>query len=346
MNRIFTSAGDSVTETLSARLKLVIRYLGYWCALLLLLISCAPVFETTTPAPAFQGPLTPRPTGTPDVLIISFSGRCPCFNVPNDNVDYLKARGTTQEVASVFEARGLKVMSVGASGHLTRHLPLAVHNEQLGVGVALAPPQDGFLQMEALLTKTYQTWMYGRSNPTRIVLLGHSHGVVWTHALSRAHPEIPISVMIDLDGSCAFWEFDHRRIIQVYVRSLGQNPWPFDLASSCSSVQVGHFRYDVKDVVYPNVLLDLEVQTRPVAHHPDGSTEFNIPYDQLSNIRPDGSHTGIQTWHFDSETHTSVTLPNQPALTAVRASLAEWLDASSEASVGADTEPQSALSNH
>lgn len=303
--------------------------------MLALLVSCAPVFTNTFPASPFQGVLAPRPVGSPDVLIISFSGRCPCFDVPNDNVDYLTSRGTTREVASVFEARGMKVLIVGSSGHLTQHLPLAVHGEQLGAGVTVAPPQVGFLQMEARLVAAYQAWIYGRSNPTLIVLVGHSHGVVWTHALSRVHPEIPISVMIDLDGVCDLWEFDHRSIIGAYVRMLGRNPWPFDLANPCNSVQVGHIRYDLKDIVYPNVLLNLEVQTQPLALLADGSRQINFPFDQLANIRPDGSRNGIKTLRFGGETHTSITLPHRPALTALQAALAAWLATTDEAPVRA-----------
>ena len=277
---------------------------GLACCFVLLLTGCAPALLTTSPSAAFQGTLTPRPAGSPDILLISFSGRCPCFNVPGDNVDYLTARGTSGDIAALFEARGQRVLIVGASGHLSAHMPLAVHNEQLGVGVTVAPPQEGFLQMEARLVAANREWIVGRSNPTRIVLLGHSHGVVWTHALARAHPEIPISVLIDLDGVCDFWEYDHRKLIQDYVRQLGHNPWDFDLANSCSSVRVGPLRYDLKDVVYPNVMLNLEIQTQALVTVPGGS-EFNFPFDRLANIRPDGSRIPVSRPAVSAAKHTA-----------------------------------------
>ncbi|ULH14268.1 hypothetical protein MF271_01735 (plasmid) [Deinococcus sp. KNUC1210] len=303
------------------------RWRGLACWFMLLTTGCAPAFLTVSPSVAFQGALTPRPEGSPDILMVTFSGRCPCFNVPGDNVDYLTARGTSDDLAAPFRARGLSVLIVGASGHLTAHVPLAVHNEQLGSGVTVAPPQEGFVQMEARLVAAQRDWIVGRSNPTRIVLVGHSHGVVWTHALARAHPDIPISALIDLDGICDLWELDNRRLIQDYVKQAGQNPWPFDLSNSCASVRVGHVRYDLKDVVYPNVALNVEIQTQPLVVLPGGGTDLNFPFDRLANIRPDGSHAGIQTRRFSSETHTSVTLPGLPALMAVKSMLSPWLDA-------------------
>ena len=292
----------------------------------ILLAGCAPSLQTNVVQAPFSGELTPRPAGSPDVLILAMSGRCPCLSGPTNNVDYLTPRGTLRAVAAAFETLGLSVQTAGASAHLTSHLPTTAIQSQLGKGVLTAPTQDGFLQLEDRLRAAYTDWVYGRSNPTRIVLLAHSHGVVWTHALARAHPEIPISVMIDLDGICDLWELDNRLLIQAYVRSLGHNPWPFDLSNSCGAVRVGHVRYDLKDVVYPNVALDLEVQSQRLVSVA-GGFKANFPFDALANVRSDGSHVGIETFR-SGDTHSNVSVPGSEALIWVEARLsriaADW----------------------
>ena len=289
---------------------------------ILSLSACAPATTTGVTEPALVGEPTPRPAGSPDVLLISISGRCPMnCQAPADNIDYLTPRGTVQAVASTLQAQGLSVQTYAAAGNLTEHTPRTVIQGQVGVGKTVAARQDGFLQAEEHLRAAYADWMRGRSNPTRIVLLAHSHGVVWSHALARAHPEAQIAAMIDLDGVCDFWETDNRRAIQSYVRQLGHNPWSFDLSDSCSSVRVGHIRYDLKDVVFANVQNDLEVQSSRLLSRADGSFVANLPFDALGNIRSDGTRTGIQTFRSSGETHSSVSRPDSRAMAWVRAQL-------------------------
>ncbi len=271
--------------------------------------------------PAYSGDLTPRPQGSPDVLILAVSGRCPCLNGPINNVEYLGQRGTVRALTAAFEALGLSVAHIGASAHLTSHFPPSAYESQLGEGVTVAPPQDGFIQLEDHLKAAYSNLIYGRSNPTRIVLVAHSHGVVWTHALARAHPDIPISLIIDLDGVCDLWEQDNRTLIQNYVRALGHNPWPFDLSNACGSLRVGNLRYDLKDLVYPNVAQNLEVQSQRLVSL-RGGLHANFPYDALDNVRPDGSRLGIQTFHSPDDTHTTVSLPTSSAMAWVKSSIA------------------------
>ena len=308
-------------------LPVALRPFRPFLLLVLLLAGCAPGLTTrttdqTSAAPGLGVPLTLRPAGSPDVLILAMSGRCPCLSAPGDNVEYLTRRGTVKAVTASFEAAGLSVQSFAAAAHLTRHQPVTAYQSQLGEGVKSAPPQDGFLQLEERLRAADAEWVRGRSNPTRIVLLAHSHGVVWTHALARAHPEIPISLMIDLDGVCDLWEQDNRSLIQGYVRSLGHNPWPFDLANACGAVRVGHVRYDLKDVVYPNVALNLEVQSQRLVSVAGGGLSANFPFDALSNVRPDGSRGGIQTFR-SGDTHSAVSLPSGKSLAWVKGKVAE-----------------------
>jgi len=306
------------------RLSVPLRLLTLAVCSLLALTACAPAQQTGAAQSGYSGDLTPRPEGSPDVLLLAFSGRCPpgC-HAPDDNIDYLTPRGTVQAVAAVLEARGLSVQTDAAASHLSVHTPGSVSQAQAGAGHTVAASQQGFVQLEDRLTQAEQQWVRGRSNPTRIVLLAHSHGVVWSHALARAHPEVQIAAMIDLDGVCDFWETDHRQDIQAYLRTRGRNPWGFDLADSCGSVRVGHIRYDVKDVVFPNVVSDLEVQSARLLGRPDGSFMANFPFDSLQNVRLDGSRSGIQTFRSASDTHSSVSWPKSRAMAWVLARLTE-----------------------
>lgn len=292
-------------------------------ATVLTLSGCAPTSTALVAQPAYSGELTLRPEGSPDVLLLAVSGRCPLnCKAPDDNVDYLTPRGTLQAVQDSLEAQGLSVVSYAVASHLSQHAVHSVVQAQIGAGKTVPASQAGFLQLEDHLNAAYISWIHGRSNPTRIVLLAHSHGVVWTHALTRAHPEVPISAMIDLDGVCDFWRMDNRRFIQDHIATVGHNPWGFNLANSCGSVRVGNLRYDIKDVVYPNVQADLEVQS---VHLLGGSENVvaNAPYDSLQNIRTDGSRQGIQTYHSENETHSAVSNPNGKALAWVKARLTE-----------------------
>jgi hypothetical protein len=296
---------------------------------LLTFSSCAPGLTSVAAPATYSGELTPRPDGSPDVLLLVVSGRCPpgC-RAPDDNVDYLTPRGTVQAVLDTLTAQGLSAESYAVAGHLGRHTVRSTAQRQIGVGRTVALEQDGFLQLEDRLNVAYASWIRGRSNPTRIVLLAHSHGVVWTHALTRAQPEVPIAAMIDLDGVCDFWELDNRRFVQAHLARVGHNPWTFNLADSCGSVRVGNVRYDLKDVVYPNVQADLEVQSVHLfggggPRGSGGNAVANAPYDGLQNIRTDGTRQGIQTYRSANETHSAVSFPDSGALIWVRARLAE-----------------------
>jgi hypothetical protein len=306
----------------------VARRLSLYLAVLSL-VGCAPGISTLRPGAGSQAVnassplLTPRPEGSPDVLVLAVSGRCPTgCQSPADNVDYLTPRGTVQAVAATLEAQGLKVQSYAVSSNITRHRVQKVFQTQIGTGKTVPLDQDGFIQLEEKLIAAHRDWIAGRSNPTRIVLLAHSHGVVWTHALARAHPEVPIATMIDLDGVCDFWEMDNRRSIQAYVKSVGQSPWSFNLADSCGSVRVGHVRYDLKDVVYPNVATNLEVQSQRLLSRPDGTFLANLPFDGLKNIRSDGGQGGLSMFRSVGETHSWVSAAGSRAVNWVKAQLA------------------------
>ncbi|WP_424949673.1 hypothetical protein [Deinococcus sp.] len=298
----------------------------------LTLASCAPATQSAAGQSSFNqsssdqssdsGDLTPRPAGSPDVLLLAVSGRCPvACQAPGDNIDYLTPRGTVQAVADTLSARGLTVESYAVAANLSEHTPRTIMQAQVGAGKTVPAQQQGFLQLEARLNAAYNGWIHGRSNPTRIVLLAHSHGVVWTHALARAHPEVPIAAMIDLDGVCDLWETDNRAAVRTYIGQLGHSPWAFDLADSCGSVRVGHIRYDLKDVVFPNVQWGLEVQSARLLSSSNGNVMANLPFDSLENVRLDGTRQGLQTYRSAGETHSMVSRPESQAMAWVKVQL-------------------------
>lgn len=280
-----------------------------------LLTACAPVHLTLgVVPPSPPGPQAPRPDGTPDVIILGVSGHChiPCD--PADNWDYLTPRGTLEAVAEALRAEGLTVQTEGFSSHLTTHRSKLSGREE-----------RGFLQLEELLLRAHAEFVWGRLNPTRIVLVAHSHGVVWTHQLARLHPEITVDTMIDLDGFCDVWERDNAAMVRQYMQGAGANRWRLDPSDPCGSVRVGPARLDVKDVVFPNVRVNLEVQSQRLGGRTSepGAGPFgaNFPFDLVRNVRTDGSRAGIHTLYVRDENHSWVTVPGGPSMTWVTSKL-------------------------
>ncbi|MBB6097601.1 hypothetical protein HNR42_001018 [Deinobacterium chartae] len=276
--------------------------LGALCGFLLVACSSAPLPRAPGIAASPLEALNPRPEGAPDVVILAVSGRCgvPCVGAPEPNHSYLERRGTLEAVAGAYRALGLKVRTYGYSAHLTAHYSRRSRRME-----------QGFLQMEARLHQVVADWVQGRSNPTRLVLLGHSHGTNWTHNLVRAYPEISFDTVIDLDGICYLWEDDNAGYFARYYAEQGGNPWRTDLARSCDVESVGRERYHVKDIAYPNVRTNLEVQSRRVIPGLGGEDvqAENVVFDRTYNVRLDGSRTGIFTFVSTLEGHNWLTLP-------------------------------------
>lgn len=261
-----------------------------------------------TAALSAQAALTPRPAGSPDVAVFVVSGRCgaQCDDAPNDNWNYLEPQGTVAALGKMFVSLGKSVKTYGYSAHLRAH-----HSNLSG------KQEQGFLDMEAQLRYALTNWVQGRKNPTRLVLVGHSHGTNWTHNLARVYPNVTFDYLIDLDGICLAWEDDHRPFIQAYYAERGGNPWPEDISRSCAQVDVGGLtKYDHKDVALRNVRYNLEVQSQRAVDQitsTDGST--NLLFDTVDNVRPDGTRAGISTFLSYDEGHNEVQLPGSEAMT-------------------------------
>ncbi|MDB5045105.1 MAG: hypothetical protein JWQ08_1155 [Deinococcus sp.] len=272
-------------------------------ALLPLLAACAPitVHPGRSPALNLSGP-------APAVVILSVSGRCgpPCL-APRDNWDYLTSRGTVDAVADAVAATGLSVQVAGyASNAAAQFESLQIQGPQRGFGALLAD-----------FERLKNGWLKG-PNPPRVVLLGHSQGVVWLHYLTRIYPDVPFALQIDLDGICTAWRADHAPGIRGLPAPPKGVPGPLN---ACGSLQVpgapllARGALNLKDLVWPNVALNLEVQSKRLPARTNGSgLLINYLFDPVRNARLDGSATGIQTYVSAREDHSAVSYPGSDAL--------------------------------
>lgn len=292
-------------------------------SLAVLLVGCRPL----VPLMAHTDPLnTAGPP--PDVVVLAMSGRCgpPC-RAPRDNWDYLSSRGTLDAVAGAIAAQGYTVQVAGyADNALESFQPLKVSTTQRGYA-ALAKdfarikaawlnsggpeplPADQLAQRPSVQGKLTQS----KPHQPRIVLLGHSHGSVWLHYLAQTNPDVPFALQIDLDGICASWNLDHGVDLAAHpVEQKGQ-PKAID---ACDLRRIGNGQMRGKDIVWPNVAIDLEVQSKrlPSGLSDSGGFYINYLFEVTPNMRPDGTTTGIERYISWREDHSAVTYPNSDAM--------------------------------
>lgn len=220
-----------------------------------------------------------RPADAPDVMVLGVSGHClPIMGLcdGNFNPEYLSNAGTIEAISHpLFEEAGLGVQyGAFVDGWYSW---VDTEDELLAAG---------FVDLVATLEVAHADWMDGFDNPTRIVLLGHGHGVVWTHLAARALPDVPIEAIVDLDGVSAGWGSDEG--------FFGvDDEWPSSIpefvAESDRTWPIDDWRAD-PDHVSDNVVLNLEVWSTPNPFQ-EGSDVF----DGEPNARDDGSTHGIRT---------------------------------------------------
>lgn len=267
--------------------------------LLLGLVACTPLYvvhPARTPALNLQGP-------PPDVVIFSMSGRCgpPCL-APRDNWDYLGSRGTLDRLADVFTAAGYRVQVSGYASNAAA----TFSSEYIG------GPQRGYEALRSDFARVAQTWMKA-ARPPRLVLLGHSQGSVWLHHLARVHPSVPVALQVDLDGICVAWKSDFGDGIRELGSVYGDEPSPLQ---ACDAFTVAGRTVGAKDIVWPNVALDLEVQSKRLPARPgvSGGWPVNYLFEVTPNVRLDGTRTGIERFISSREDHSAISFPNSDAL--------------------------------
>ncbi len=250
---------------------------------LLLLSGC--VSEGVDVEPGTDGP---RPTDSPDFVILAASGHCltNCPAFPREN---LVSQGTAARIGDLLNGYGWSVAVFEYADAFYNHLAdgtaVLPFSEE-------APVQFGFLQMLADLQDIRDLWIGEFQNPTGIVLLGHSHGVVWTHTLATLRSDVPIDFLIDLDGDSHAWEDegdefvagdDWAPIIAEYTELEGVI-WDYPIEEATDAWQVSGLDelQDIEDIVPGHVAWNLEVH--------GGS--FTLQ-DSEPNHRFDGTDLGI-----------------------------------------------------
>lgn len=246
------------------------------------------------------GPLTARPTGSPDLVIIAFSGHCGVVCHTRNTWSYLdSASESTGGVAVLdgirraYERLGMSVEVFSASSFVTAHY--SAISEEL---------EPGYLQAQAYLDQVKRDWIVGRNDPTRVVLVGHSHGTVWASLLAMNNLDVTFDTFVSLDAICWQWWARHRGFVsEAYLDSPWPIPYPLDHGDPCGSLRVpGRSQpMDINDVVGANVVFGLEVRTRFRML----TLDPNVLADDDPNLRING--TAMNIWGIEAtETHSDL----------------------------------------
>ena len=260
-----------------------------------------------------------RPSGSPDVVILGFAGRCgpPGCGAPSNNKAYLSDpdNQTLQALAGTFESLGHSVQWSSYAATVSQQVNDHAH--------------PGYYEAQRDLDWINANWIAGFDNPTRLVLVGHSHGAVWASLLAMENPHVTFDVGVYLDGVCNSWEQDNlyfgfwtdRNLVAEFYWSVGE-PYPYTLSTlggACNAYPVPGVGYEhLKDVVPWNVTVGIEMQSSPTfAVLPDsvgdGATletqgkcaggDWIGVKDQNLNVRPDGSVGGLYIDYSPSQDH-------------------------------------------
>lgn len=235
-----------------------------------------------------------RPAEAPDVVIIGFAGRCgifPLCSPPDENRSYLSDApnpNTLQAIERALQQLGHTTMAFGFRSNL-------LDSPTRGLGYASA---------DALLELVRDEWIRDFKDPTRVVLVAHSHGNQFMSLLAWDHPEIEFAYGIYLDAVCAYWDGDHETAFNIVYGAKSDYPAPLNaLGAACDSLLVPGVGYqDISDVVPWNIRWALEVRSAGVAW-------TGLVADDDPNHRPDGTSgvsagmAGIYTDEGHNEVH-------------------------------------------
>ena len=235
----------------------------------------------------------------PDVFIIGVSGHS--VSPPND--EYLDDQGTLQRIAQEFERSGFTVDTLGYADQFYNLDDSAREFAPPSPGVDSA--EYGFLMLLRDLAEIRDRFIIGQAEPTSLIIVAHSHGAVWAHMAIYYLLDLPVDVLVTLDGESLGWRGDGlsfiandnwRSVISSYSRTRGVL-WPLGLDASdpvdafdipgVASLQ------DIEDVVPDNVVWNLETS---------GDYSFAAIRDGDPSHRLDGSFRGIVSMQFD-ESH-------------------------------------------
>lgn len=176
----------------------------------------------------------------------------------------------------------------------------------------------GYTELVAKLQQIRDDWIVNRTNPTRVVLIGHSHGCVRSHAALRAVTDCPVRLLVDLDGSSLGWSLISHGGENASMGGAPEGAYAINQSITCAAfpaVPSAPPPFDLEDVVFPHVREAYEVRSGDVVLNPANPTQF-IEYDERWNVRPDGTTTGL--WcDFSGTLHLEPASPG-PTLTRVQ----------------------------
>lgn len=205
-------------------------------------------------------PPNPRPSDAPDLVFVAVSGHC--FPGCSFNSEYLTSQGTTQVLANAFSGLGVTVGSVSTTDNFYDYPP-----------GSSAPQALGFLTLLATLEQLRDEWIADFDNPTRVIVVAHSHGAVWAHlalhVLEQEGNPLPVDVLIDIDGISISWENDTgtafigdewASVIEQYDASTGTTwPFPIDHPTDAFTIPGLADPQDIEDIVPDSALVNLEI---------------------------------------------------------------------------------------
>lgn len=227
---------------------------------------------------------------------------------------------------ALFVVSGHNFGAASAASYLSLDAGPAISDDLIAAGYSVstayfvddtspAGGAGGYFDLVAGLQRVRDEWA---AQGTRVVVVAHSHGGVWAHAAIRAVPGVQVEALVDLDVNCYGWDLVGHTPDDA---SIGGDPRDaFDLGLLASvpaypgvpSEPTGF--YDVEDIVFPNVVSDLEVRSGDSAPF---AAEW---YDEKWNLRLDGTSTGI-TYLYSATDHAEVHDPSGTTLAVVE----QWL---------------------
>ncbi|MFO7544554.1 MAG: hypothetical protein R6W77_03565 [Trueperaceae bacterium] len=238
--------------------------------------------------PGSTSSLRPRPDDAADMVIIAFSGHCGLVCRTEDTWSYLDtASEETGGVAVLdalvlaYERLGLAVETFSASSFVTSH-----YSKTSDV------VEPGYLQAQAYLDDVKREWIDGVDDPTRVVLLGHSHGTVWATLLAMNNIDVTFDAFVSLDAICWQWWGRHKDFItETFVNGPWTIPFPLDQGDPCNAFEIPGMpgRMDINDVVPANVVFGIEVRTRFRLL----SLDPNVLADDEPNVRINGTTDNV-----------------------------------------------------
>ncbi len=259
-----------------------------------------------------------KPDDAPDWVVIAVSGHCvpPGCELPGTNHEYLTKVGTTAHITAPLIEAGYSVEVWAYADEL--------YNRDAQTAKLLPgegePITFGFLQLHDDLNALRDAWIADFDDPTRVLVVAHSHGVVWAHTALHVVDDLPVELLVDLDGVSMGWEEDSLLAgfgddwddaISQYNQKYDV-VWPFNIgdAEAGWSLPEVNGAQDVEDVIPDSVLFNLEVQA-------DFSLLFPFPDDD-DNHRLDGSGDGIDRYSSKDQDHFDIYKPNGAAMAWVR----------------------------